>query len=96
MQLCTFSPSLFGSISGFCSEAGMGSASFQILRHEFPGSDILSESLPLGGHFFLEDDEDGDDESSSQSLGECHLIKSSKAASGFAALNADISDSSYM
>lgn len=92
----TFSPSLFGSQSGFCSEAGTAGASFQIFLHEFPGSDILSESFPRGGHDLDSDAPFSSFSSFSQSRGECHRIKSSKTASGFAALKADISAVTWM
>ncbi|WVY95231.1 hypothetical protein V8G54_034319, partial [Vigna mungo] len=96
-----FSPSLFGSRRGFCSEAGRAGALFQSFLHKFPCSDILFESFPCGGQLSFDflvsralDDDDllfSGSSYSSQSPGECHRIKSSKIASGFAALNADIS-----
>ena len=97
-----FSPSTIGSKSAvFCARAETRGAESHSVLHAFPSRRMRSLSAPRGvtrgGHSSVRRPSSpptGASSPSIQSFGECHRTKSSNAADGFAALNADISETS--
>mmetsp|Transcript_3677 Transcript_3677/g.16149 ORF Transcript_3677/g.16149 Transcript_3677/m.16149 type:complete len:311 (+) Transcript_3677:616-1548(+) len=85
-----------GSKRGFCLDAGRRGESRHSVRHAFPSLRMRSDRRPVGasGDFDPLRTLSLPSSSEIQSRGECHRTKSARHDPGFAALKADMSDTS--